>query len=38
MNPARNGKGIEAFLYKIKNAPTEISDPYVLNDNSFSIP
>lgn len=34
MNPARKGKGIEAFLYKIKNAPTEIYDPYVLNDNS----
>lgn len=34
LNPTRNGKGFEAFLYKIKNAPKEIYDPYVVNDNS----
>lgn len=34
MNPARRGTGFEAFLYKIKNAPKEIYDPYVINDNS----
>jgi len=34
MNPTRNGKGAEAFFYKIKNAPREIYDPYVVNDNS----
>lgn len=34
MNPARKGDGFEAFLYKIKNAPKEIYDPYVVNDNS----
>ncbi|QTV06691.1 hypothetical protein [Faecalibacter bovis] len=34
MNPTRNGKGLDAFLYKVKNAPTEIYDPYVVNDNS----
>lgn len=34
MNPSRNGKGFEAFLYKIKNSPKEIYDPYVKNDNS----
>lgn len=34
MNPARRGTGFEAFLYKIKNAPMEIYDPYVVNDNS----
>lgn len=34
MNPARRATGFENFLYKIKNAPTEIYDPYVVNDNS----
>ncbi|MXV38581.1 hypothetical protein GO491_07825 [Flavobacteriaceae bacterium Ap0902] len=33
-NPRRNASGIESFLYKIKNAPYEIYDPYVVNDNS----
>lgn len=34
MNPIRNAKGIEGFLYKVKNAPKEIYDPYIVNDNS----
>ena len=34
INPSRKGTGMEAFLYKIKNAPIEIYDPYVVNDNS----
>ncbi len=34
LNPARKSTGIEAFLYKIKNGPREIYDPYVVNDNS----
>lgn len=33
-NPIRNAKGIEGFLYKVKNAPKEIYDPYIVNDNS----
>lgn len=34
INPIRNAKGIEGFLYKVKNAPKEIYDPYVVNDDS----
>ena len=34
MNPSRSATGFENFLYKIKNAPKEIYDPYVVNDNS----
>ncbi|MGV0845920.1 hypothetical protein ACTS9T_04920 [Empedobacter falsenii] len=34
MNPSRGATGFENFLYKIKNAPKEIYDPYVVNDNS----
>jgi hypothetical protein len=34
LNPSRGATGIENFLYKIKNAPREIYDPYVINDNS----
>lgn len=44
VNPKRNGKGMEAFLYKIKNAPTEPfksrinSDDYIdFNDNYRSV-
>lgn len=31
--PARNSKGIEAFLYKIKNAPSEVFNAKVDRDN-----
>jgi len=34
MNPSRTATGFENFLYKIKNAPKEIYDPYVPNDGS----
>jgi hypothetical protein len=34
LDPKRNGEGLDAFLYKIKNAPREIYDPGVKNDNS----
>lgn len=34
MNPARGAAGFENFLYKIKNSPKEIYDPYVVNDNT----
>ena len=34
MNPRRSVPGIEGFLYKVVNAPKEIYDPYVVNDNT----
>ena len=34
MNPSRTATGFENFLFKIKNAPKEIYDPYVVNDDS----
>lgn len=34
LNPSRTATGFENFLYKIKNAPREIYDPYVINDNT----